>query len=83
MALLLAAGRIAAQPPAAGAPPPDTAALRRALDALADAHHGVVACVLTRENADQRRVLDSEPQFTMARRGEAIVRACGIPPRKP
>lgn len=43
----------------------------------------VVACVLTCENADQRWILDSEPQLTMARMGEAIVRAWGIPPRKP
>ncbi len=35
----------------------------------------VVACVLTRENADTRWVLDSEPQVLMARMGEAIVRA--------
>ncbi len=43
----------------------------------------VVACVLTRENADQRWVLDAEPQLTMARMGEAIVRAWGTPPRRP
>ncbi len=35
----------------------------------------VVACVLTRENADTRWVLDSEPQLLMARMGEVIVRA--------
>jgi beta-lactamase class A len=35
----------------------------------------VVACVLTRENADTRWVLDSDPQLLMARMGEAIVRA--------
>lgn len=34
----------------------------------------VAACVLTRENADTRWVLDSEPQVLMARMGEAIVR---------
>lgn len=33
----------------------------------------VVACVLTKENADQRWVLDSEPQLLMARMGQAIV----------
>ncbi len=33
----------------------------------------IVACVLTRENADTRWVLDSEPQLLMARMGEAIV----------
>jgi len=43
----------------------------------------VVACVLTRENADQRWVLDAESQLTMARMGEAIVRAWGTPPRRP
>lgn len=35
----------------------------------------VVACVLTKENADTRWVLDNEPQLTMARMGEAIVKA--------
>ena len=35
----------------------------------------VVACVLTKENQDTRWVLDNEPQVTMARMGEAIVRA--------
>ncbi|HEY9450371.1 MAG TPA: serine hydrolase, partial [Gemmatimonadaceae bacterium] len=39
----------------------------------------VVACVLTKENADQRWILDSEPQLTMAHMGEAIVHAWGIP----
>jgi beta-lactamase class A len=34
----------------------------------------VAACVLTRDNADTRWVLDSEPQLLMARMGEAIVR---------
>lgn len=34
----------------------------------------VAACVLTRDNADTRWVLDSEPQVLMARMGEAIVR---------
>lgn len=33
----------------------------------------VVGCVLTKENADQRWVLDNEPQLLMARMGEAIV----------
>jgi len=33
----------------------------------------VAACVLTRDNADTRWVLDSEPQLLMARMGEAIV----------
>jgi len=35
----------------------------------------VVACVFTRENADTRWVLDSEPQLLMARMGEHIVGA--------
>ncbi len=35
----------------------------------------VVACVFTRENADTRWVLDSEPQTLMARMGELIVNA--------
>jgi beta-lactamase class A len=34
----------------------------------------IVACVFTRENADTRWVLDSEPQLLMARMGDAIVR---------
>lgn len=39
----------------------------------------VVACVLTKENADQRWILDSEPQLTMGRIGAAIARAWGLP----
>ncbi len=35
----------------------------------------VVACVFTRENVDQRWVIDSEPQRTMAELGRAIVTA--------
>jgi beta-lactamase class A len=35
----------------------------------------VVACVFTRENADERWVIDSEPQRTMAELGRAIVTA--------
>ena len=35
----------------------------------------VVACVMTKENADQRWLLDSEPQLTMARMGAAIAAA--------
>ncbi|HEU4643291.1 MAG TPA: serine hydrolase [Gemmatimonadaceae bacterium] len=38
----------------------------------------VVACVFTKENADQRWILDSEPQVTMARMGAAIARAWGV-----
>jgi beta-lactamase class A len=37
--------------------------------------HRVVACVLTKENADTRWTLDNEPNLTMARMGEAIVAA--------
>ncbi len=40
----------------------------------------VVACVLTKDNEDQRWVLDSEPQLLMARMGRAIV---GAWPRRP
>ena len=40
----------------------------------------VVACVLTKENVDKRWVIDTEPQVTMARMGEAIVKAWGPPP---
>jgi len=42
----------------------------------------VVACVLTKDNADQRWVIDSEPQVTMARMGEAIVNAWPKPAPK-
>ena len=35
----------------------------------------VVACVLSKENRDQRWMLDSEPQLTLGRMGEAIVAA--------
>jgi len=35
----------------------------------------VVACVLTRDNADTRWVLDSEPQLLLARIGKAVVGA--------
>ena len=40
----------------------------------------VVACVLTKENADQRWLIDNEAQVTMAKMGRAIVEAW---PRKP
>ena len=39
----------------------------------------VVACVFTKENQEQRWILDSEPQLTMARMGAAIARAWGVP----
>ncbi|MGI8496661.1 MAG: serine hydrolase [Gemmatimonadaceae bacterium] len=41
----------------------------------------VVACVLSRENVDKRWVLDSEAQLTLARMGEAIVKAWRPPER--
>jgi hypothetical protein len=41
----------------------------------------VVACVLTKENKDQRWILDNEPQLTMANMGLAIINAFGgVPP---
>jgi len=39
----------------------------------------VITCVFTRENADTRWVLDNEAQVTLARMGEAVVRAWGVP----
>lgn len=35
----------------------------------------VVACVLSKQNEDKRWMVDSEPQLTLARMGEAVVRA--------
>jgi beta-lactamase class A len=44
----------------------------------------VVACVMTKENKDQRWVLDNEPQLTVANMGKAIVTAFGgVPPARP
>ena len=44
----------------------------------------VVACVMTKENKDQRWVLDTEAQLTMANMGKAIVDAFGgVPPSAP
>jgi len=41
----------------------------------------VVACVMTRENKDQRWVLDTEPQLTIANMGRVIIAAFGgVPP---
>jgi beta-lactamase class A len=37
----------------------------------------VVVCGFTKQNVDKRWVLDSEPQLTLARIGEAVVRAWG------
>jgi len=44
----------------------------------------VVACVMTKENKDQRWILDNEPLLTMANMGLAIVNAFGgVPPASP
>lgn len=44
----------------------------------------VVACVMTKENKDQRWILDSEPQLTVANMGRAIINAFGgVPPALP
>jgi beta-lactamase class A len=44
----------------------------------------VVACVMTKENKDQRWILDNEPLLTMAKMGLAIVNAFGgVPPAQP
>ncbi|MFL5563703.1 MAG: serine hydrolase [Gemmatimonadaceae bacterium] len=44
----------------------------------------VVACVMTKENKDQRWILDNEPQLTMSNMGLAIVNAFGgVPPAPP
>jgi beta-lactamase class A len=44
----------------------------------------VVACVLTKENKDQRWVLDNEAQLTLANMGLAIINAFGgVPPAPP
>lgn len=44
----------------------------------------VVACVMTKENKDQRWVLDNEPQLTLANMGLAIINAFGgVPPAQP
>lgn len=41
----------------------------------------IIACVLTKENADQRWLVDNEAELTLGRMGEAIVRAWGgVPP---
>ena len=40
----------------------------------------VAACVMTKQNADQRWLIDNEAQVLMDRMGEAIMRAW---PRKP
>jgi beta-lactamase class A len=44
----------------------------------------VVACVMTKENKDQRWILDNEPQLMMGSMGLAIVNAFGgVPPAPP
>jgi len=44
----------------------------------------VVACVMTKENEDQRWILDNEPQLTLANMGVAIINAFGgVPPAPP
>lgn len=44
----------------------------------------VVACVMTKENKDQRWILDNEPQLTLANMGIAIINAFGgVPPAPP
>jgi beta-lactamase class A len=44
----------------------------------------VVACVMTKENKDQRWILDNEPQLTLANMGLAIINAFGgVPPVPP
>jgi len=44
----------------------------------------VVMCVLTKENKDQRWILDNEPQLTLANMGLAVINAFGgVPPTPP
>ncbi len=44
----------------------------------------IVACVLTKENKDTRWIVDNEGNLTLARMGEAIVKAWGgVPPPPP
>jgi len=44
----------------------------------------IIACVLTKENKDTRWVIDNEGNVTLARMGEAIVKAWGgVPPPPP
>ncbi|MEO8575864.1 MAG: serine hydrolase [Gemmatimonadales bacterium] len=43
----------------------------------------IVACVLTKENVDQRYAIDAEAHLTIARMGEAIVNAWGGIPKTP
>jgi len=44
----------------------------------------IVACVLTKENKDTRWIIDNEGNLTLARMGEAIIKAWGgVPPAPP
>ncbi len=43
----------------------------------------VITCVMTKENKDVRWIVDNEPNLTIARIGEAIVKAWGLPPAAP
>jgi beta-lactamase class A len=44
----------------------------------------VVMCVMTKENKDQRWILDNEPQLTIANMGLAVINAFGgVPPAPP
>lgn len=43
----------------------------------------IAACVLTKENKDQRWIVDNEAQLTLAKMGEAIVNAWGGAPPPP
>jgi len=43
----------------------------------------IVACVLTKENVDERYAIDAEAHLTIARMGEAIVNAWGGIPKSP
>ena len=44
----------------------------------------IVACVMSKENKDQRWILDNEPQLTLANMGLAIINAFGgVPPAPP
>ena len=41
----------------------------------------IIACVITKENKDQRWIIDNDAQLTLARMGEAIIKAWGgVPP---
>src|SRR2546423_3729016 len=53
----------------------------RAECTLLDLRNRVVGCVLTKENQDQRWIVDNEPLLTMANMGLAIINAFGgVPP---